>query len=193
MTVIVACKHNGEVLMSADLCEGTDYSKNKTTSKIHKLDNDRVMMGLANDAMTGHLFLDHFEAQLGIQMSVKDAYKEAIKETFKELSEVNHPDELDSHSISSMIAVKGCPEIYISYGLVINEVNEDFFAIGGGADVAMGAMHYAMKYDGFGWPGCHLKKTNQVLEMAVEAACEYSQGCQWPEGKVYCLDRNYEE
>lgn len=177
MTVIVACKHNGEVLMSADLCEGTDYSKNKTISKIHKLDNDRVMIGLANDAMTSLLFLDHFEAQLGIQMSVKDAYKQAIKETFKELSEVEHPEELNSHSISAMIAVKGCPEIYISYGLVINEVNEDFFAIGSGSEVAMGAMY----------------RDRLTLVTAVEAACEYAQGCQWPEGKVYCLDRNYEK
>lgn len=180
MTCIVALKHNGKIYMGGDSL-GSDTSFSKTVRKDEKVFvNGEMLMGFMNSFRMGQILQYVMEAPERPEGISDMKYLVAhwipeLMETFNE-SGYRGDQSAEDHDETRIGGT-----FLLGYRGVLYQIESDFqvgipadqyAAIGCGQDLALGAMHAAMK--------AGIKEPNKIITMALEAAEKFSGGVQRP-------------
>ncbi len=181
MSIIVVVKKNGKVVIAADsvysigsMAVRGEYFGGRT--KILQVKNSFIGTtgATAHGNVLEHLFEKHkAKISFGSMKEIFDTYLRLHpilkSEYFLNTSEGEDDDDYESSQIDGLIANPNGIFGMFSWREVYEY--EKFWAIGSGRDLALGALF--ANYDS-------IKEPEQIAEMAVNAACEFDDGCGLP-------------
>lgn len=178
MTCVVGIEHEGDVYIGADSAGVEEYSLaicGRADEKVFLSESGEFIMGFAGSFRIGQLLR---YALTEPEQSVKKddmAYMvtdfvDAVRTMQKEKGSMSKTDELEAHDAAFLVGYKGklyCIESDFQVGRPI----EGYAAIGCGGQIALGAM-YATRTSNM--------TPEERIELALEAAAEYSAGVRGP-------------
>jgi len=181
MSIVVVVKKNGKAVIAADthysfgtLIVRSEYLSNRT--KIHQFDDSfiGIVGATAHENVVEHLFEKH-KAKLAFG-NTKDIFNTYLRlhpilrdEYFIKTSQGEDDEDYESSQIDGLIANPN--GIFGMYSWREVYEFEKFWALGSGRDYALGSLF--ANYDS-------LDEPEQIAETAVQAACEFDDGCGLP-------------
>ena len=133
-TTIVACKRNGKTVIGADSQATLDTMVFKDgVKKLHKIYNDKVVVGMAGAVSHAFAMLRLIEENLNKYSGNLQRALVEISNTWQNVNNLRQP-----LNLMMIIANKDDMFIFMGDGMLVRP-NEDFASVGSGSNFALGA------------------------------------------------------